>query len=763
MDSGEKNSILIVDDDKNNLDTLSIILSSEYKIYTAEEGISAVGIANNRLPDVIILDILMTGMSGYDVLTELKRSAKTRSIPVIILTGLDSDEDEEKGLTLDAADFIQKPLNARIIKLRVRNQIQIVNQIRAIKKYAREVAASEERSKFFARMSHEMRTPLNAVLGLSEMTLDEGGISEDARENLEKISSSGESLLSLVNDLLDISKIESGMFTLVPIEYDLSFMLSDVVNQSIIIKGEKPIDFIVEIDEKLPARLIGDDLRIKQVLNNLLSNAFKYTREGFVKLLVNGKHSKDENIELSVSIIDTGIGIESEYIDRVFSEYVQADLKANKYTEGTGLGLSITKMMVDIMGGKISVKSEYGKGSNFTVIFPQKLIDCMENGDKVIGPEIAANIKNFNYSKRRSSKPRLRRIPAPYANVLVVDDVIYNLDVARGMMKPYKMQIDCVTSGQEAVDAIREEKVKYNAIFMDHMMPEMDGIEAAQIIRDEIATEYAKKIPIIAFTANAIAGNEEMFLSKGFQDFLSKPIENLRLDTVINKWIRDEEQDKLYEDEEIQEYSGEERRSGKDRRKENIQSLIKGEIKGVDLQKGLERFNGDKDTFFDVMRSFALNTRQLLEIIREVDEEKLKDYAIHVHGVKSSCRGICCESLGSRAEALEMAAKAGNLAFVQENNTPFINDVLFLIGEIETAFTDDNVQTEKPKKDKPYKEALISLKTACKNLQIEVVDSIIKEIECFEYTDDDNLVLWLKENADQMNYSEIDERLSKII
>jgi CheY-like chemotaxis protein len=607
---------------------------------------------------------------------------------------------------------------------------------------------------------------LNAVLGLSEMTLDEGGISEAARENLEKISNSGESLLGLINDLLDISKIESGMFTLVPVEYDLPVMLSDIVNQNNIIKGEKPINFIVEIDESLPRFLLGDDFRIKQILYNLLSNAFKYTKEGTVKLLVNGKHLENETIELIISVIDTGIGIENEYIDRVFSDYIQADLKANKYTVGTGLGLSITKMMTDMMGGNISVKSEYGKGSIFTVTLPQKLIDCKETRNNVIGQETAINIKNFCHSKRRSNKPRLRRIPAPYAKILVVDDVIYNLDVARGMMKPYKMQIDCVTTGQEAVDAIREEKIKYDAIFMDHMMPVMDGIKATKIIREEIATEYAKKIPIIAFTANAIVGNEEMFLTKGFQDFLSKPVESSRLDAVINRWIRDEEQDKLYTDEEPEvsfgeAYTGKERRSGKDRRKENVGSLLKGKIEGVDLQKGLDRFNGDKDTFFGVMRSFALNTKQLLEIIKDVDEEKFKDYAIHVHGVKSSCRGICCESLGSRAEALEMAAKAGNLTFVQENNTLFIEDVFKLIGEIETAFADNNTQKEKPKKEKPYKEALVKLKTACNNLQIEVIDSIIKEIECFEYTDDDGLVLWLNENAAQMNFFEISERLSK--
>ncbi|MDR2965132.1 MAG: response regulator [Treponema sp.] len=755
MENREKNSILIVDDEITYLETLTILLESDYLIYKADNGLSAIKIANKLMPDLILLDIIMPGMTGYEVLEELKKSKKTKNIPVVILTGLDSTEEEEKGLALSAADFIVKPFKPKILKLRVSNQIQIVNQIHEIKKYTREAAASEERSKFFARMSHEMRTPLNAVLGLSGMVLDEDGISDSARENIEKISVSGAHLLGLVNEVLDISKIESGNFKLVPVEYDTAAMISAATNQSIVYKGEKPIDFIISIDENLPSRLFGDDKRIEQILINLLSNAFKYTKEGSVELRIKSELSKDDTAILSAEIIDTGIGIENEILDKLFSDYVQADLKSNNYTEGTGLGLSITKMITDMMGGKISVKSEYGKGSVFSVELPQKLIDS-----KAIGKEAVSGIKSFNYIGK-NKRARVRRTPMPYARILVVDDVVYNLDVAKGMLKPYKIQVDCVTSGQSAIDAIRQEKVKYDAIFMDHMMPDIDGIEALQIIREEIGTEYAKTIPVIAFTANALTGNKEMFLDKGFQAFISKPIDSLHLDNIINQWVRDEEQDKLYKEE-----AECERRSGKDRRKygQKPAGFMSAEIEGVDLHKGLERFKGDIEIFMDTMQSFTVNTKQLLEKIKSVSRDNLKDYAIHIHGVKSSCRGICAFEMGDRAEDLEKAAKADDLDYVTKNNSSFIEDLFLMIANIEAALADGcGIERAKLKKDKPYKEALQKLKTACENYQIEEVEAAIKEIECFEYTADDGLALKLRENVNLMNYMEIAEELAGVL
>jgi len=638
-------------------------------------------------------------------------------------------------------------------------------------------AASQEKSKFLAKMSHEMRTPLNAIIGLSELTLDENGINDESRQNLEKIYNAGATLLSTVNDILDISKIEAGKFELVPVVYDTPSMINDAVTQSIMRKGEKPIEFILNVDENIPTRLYGDDLRIKQVLNNLLSNAFKYTKEGTVELTVRCERNPPagaghvqgilpgiDAFWLRVSVRDTGVGIPHHDIGNLFSDYMQADTKSNRKIEGTGLGLAITRMMVEIMGGTITVESEYGKGSVFTVIFPQKMITTA-----VIGPEAVANLKNFRYSaNKRDMYSRMLRVSLPYAKVLVVDDVVTNLDVARGMLKPYHMQVDCASSGQQAIDAVREEKVRYNAIFMDHMMPGMDGIEATKIIREEIGTEYAKTVPIIALTANAIVGNEEMFLANGFQAFISKPIEIRRLDAIIKQWVRDKELERelkalkdAEEDSLTENRTGQDRRCGEERRKgKNDRRMFIHKVDGLDISGGLMRFGGDKESYLTILQSFVTNTRPLLEVIKNVSQDSLTAYAITVHGIKGSCRGICAEPAGDTAESLEKAAKDGNIDFVASNNQDFIGMTTKLLADIEGALSESLLKQEKPKKEKPDGEVLSRLLAACKNCDAATAERIVQELDRFQYESDEGLALWLRENVDQMNYSEIVERLS---
>jgi len=761
----QKNKILVIDDQQLNLWVLNKILSDDYTIRMVKSGLEAVEAAVKFMPDLILLDIMMPDINGFDVLYELKTLEKTKNIPVIIITGLNDVEDEEKGLALDAADFIHKPFSSKVVKSRIHNQIQIVNQIKELEEYAQiqaVVAAAEEKSKFFAKMSHEMRTPLNAVIGLSEMILEDESLSDDVHENVEKICNSGASLLCLVNDILDISKIEERKFEIMPVEYDTARMINDTISQSIMHKIDKPIEFILNIDNGFPARLFGDDLRIKQIFNNLLSNAFKYTKEGRVEFNISVSRDADTYL-LFASVKDTGIGLSRESVEKLFGEFTQMDVFSNREIKGTGLGLSITKMMVNMMGGTISVDSEYGKGSIFTVKLPQKYVN-----DDMLELDVINNLKKFHYSARRTSnRLKLTRISLPYARVLVVDDVIINLDVAKGMLKPYRMIVDCVTSGMEAVDAIRSENVRYNAIFMDHMMPLMDGIEATRIIREEIGTEYAKNIPIIAFTANAFVVNEEMFLNKGFSAFISKPIDVMNLDAILRQWVRDEEMEKNLADQHYNDEinfktrSGSDRRQGRgDRRKKNMRALAE-KITGVNIARGLERFNGDWDTYLQIIKSFTVNSKPVLDTIRGVNGENLGDYAIIVHGIKSSCRGICAEQAGNQAEALEHAAKAGNLDFVLENNQALIDVITEIIRNIDEVFADDHVVI-KPKKDEPYKEALSILKTACDRCAIEEIEKAMNEIEAFEYTNDDGLVRWLRDNVNQMNYMNISSRISSI-
>ncbi|MCL1813020.1 MAG: ATP-binding protein, partial [Treponema sp.] len=572
---------------------------------------------------------------------------------------------------------------------------------------------------------------------------------------LEKISNAGMILLSTVNDILDISKIEAGKFDLILVEYDTPSLLNDTITQNIMRIGEKPVRFILNISENLPAHLYGDDLRVKQILNNLLSNAFKYTREGTVELSVSCER-EEETVWMIASVRDTGIGIRKENLDHLFANFVQVDTKSHHKIEGTGLGLSITKKMAELMNGSITVKSEYGKGSVFTARIRQQFVD-----DAVIGTEVVESLKKFRYSdQKRRQNSRLVHIRLPNARILVVDDVPTNLDVAKGMMKPYGMHIDCVISGQEAIDAIRSEKVRYNAVFMDHMMPGMDGIEATRIIREEIGTEYAKNVPIIAFTANAIVGNEEMFLSKGFQSYISKPIEIARLDAVIREWVRNKDTENSLA--QINVDTGENNGSEVDEKTEIDLRIFGKKIKGLDVDNGIERFHGDEKIYLHVLQSYAGNTQPLLKTAKEVTKEKLADYAIIVHGIKSSSRGICAEDVGAMAEALEKAAKEGNFDFVTANNTAFIEEAEKLVGALDDMLRQMSSKEPKPKKDKPDSKLLLKLSEACKDFNAGEIDTIMSELDSYEYEyeSDNELVTWLRENAALLNYEEIVEKLS---
>ena len=612
-------------------------------------------------------------------------------------------------------------------------------------------AASQAKSKFLASMSHEMRTPLNAIIGLSELVMEAGGLSEDANLNLEKIYNAGQTLLSTVNDILDISKIEAGKLELVTVEYDVPSLINDAITQNIIRIGEKPIQFVLDVSQELPMRLYGDDLRIRQVFNNLLSNAFKYTEKGTVEMSVNSERDGND-VWLIAKVIDTGTGIREENIETLFSDYSQLDTILNRKIEGTGLGLPITKRIVEMMDGSISVESEYGKGSVFTVRIKQRFVTANE-----IGPEVVKSLKDFRYlDSKRAENARLMRVKLPYARVLVVDDVVTNLDVAKGMMKPYDMQIDCMTSGREAISAIRSGEVRYNAVFMDHMMPELDGIETTRIIREEIGTDYAKNVPIIALTANAIVGNEEMFLRKGFQAFLSKPIQVARLDSVIREWVQDKEQDKKLAQASADGEPVLDTRDGKDRRSGLEQRVFGSEIPGLDMQKGLERFSDDAESYMQVLRSYAVYTRPLLEQIRNVNADNFPDYAIAVHGLKGSSYGICAMGLGEQAEALEKAAKAGDINYVTENNEVFIEAA----GKVLNALDGFLAEEEKQKKDKPDSEVLKKLLEACEAYDMDGVDAAINDIAAFEYESDDGLAVWLKENVERMNFAQIKERLA---
>ena len=383
--------------------------------------------------------------------------------------------------------------------------------------------ANKAKSAFLANMSHEIRTPINAILGMNEMVEREAQ-NEDVKGYAANIESAGNSLLSLINDILDFSKIESGKMEIIPVEYHLLSLLRDTYNTVIIRANSKNLELKIENNSKIPGVLFGDEVRIRQILNNLLTNGIKYTQSGYVKLRIDYEPVDEENINLLLEVSDTGSGIKKEDMEHLFDDFRRVNEKKNRNIEGTGLGLSIVKSYVGLMHGTISVQSEVGTGSTFTVSIPQKIVDRtpLEN----VNEKIKENVK---VAKKNTSK-----IYAPEARVLSVDDVKVNREVVAKLLKRTGVIVDSAESGKEALEYVKNNK--YDLILMDHMMPEMDGVETFKLIRETNGHPNIKT-PVVVLTANAIQGASDEYLKEGFDDYLSKPVKGNALEEMLIKYL----------------------------------------------------------------------------------------------------------------------------------------------------------------------------------------------------------------------------------
>lgn len=380
------------------------------------------------------------------------------------------------------------------------------------------IAAGESKARFLASMSHEIRTPINTIVGMNEMILRENqnGIIQEYALNIKRES---QLLIGLVNDVLDFSKIEAGKLKIVEKAYQPSFMLYDTVLAMMPRIREKNLELIREIDDSIPKWLRGDEIRIRQVLNNLLSNAVKYTEQGWITFRVNGEW-KDEKYWLNISVLDTGIGIRKEELEQVFESFKRLELDKTHYIEGTGLGLNITKQLVECMGGTISVESEHGKGSCFTVCLPQSPVK--EQDAELIAREEKKTIQIMETDY----------LYLPDAKILAVDDNKMNLTVLTALLKRSKMQVDTAGGGAECIE--KTKSVKYDLILMDHMMPDVDGIQAFHAIREDKENPNCET-PVVVLTANAVDGMEERYLAEGFSGYLSKPIAVDRLELMLGE------------------------------------------------------------------------------------------------------------------------------------------------------------------------------------------------------------------------------------
>ena len=404
----------------------------------------------------------------------------------------------------------------------VTDTYEYIRELSEMRKKAEE--ANQSKSNFLANMSHEIRTPMNAIVGMSDLLIEKSH-GREIYDYACDIKTAALNLLSIINDILDLSKVEAGKMELAEDEYFVEELVRDTVNLVKMSAEQKGLQFQVNVAEDIPRQLYGDEGRIRQILINIINNAVKFTKEGYVRLDVSGRYKDEENIALQFVVEDTGIGIKEEDIAVIFEAFRQLDMNRNRKTEGTGLGLAITKQLVTLMDGDIQLESEYGKGTRFIIRIKQRVVD-------------KRSIKEEPAVHRVETVKETRMFVAKEYRVLLVDDNAMNRKVACAMLKPYGFQLAEASCGSAAIERVK--RVEYDMILMDHMMPEMDGVEATKIIRSECG-ENGKKAVIIALTANAIQGAREMYLENGFDDFLSKPFDRSQMHELLDKWVPEEQ------------------------------------------------------------------------------------------------------------------------------------------------------------------------------------------------------------------------------
>ena len=592
----------------------------------------------------------------------------------------------------------------------------IRNEMAAELVYSKERAEDSNRSKsiFLSHMSHEIRTPMNAILGITEIQMRDENLLPDTMEAFSKIYESGDLLLNIINDILDLSKIESGRLEISPIRYDMPSLINDTVQLNRLRYDSKAIDFFLHVDKDTPVNLLGDELRIKQILNNILSNAYKYTDSGKIDFYISAEYAKDradDDVTLVFNVSDTGQGMNKDQVSRVFVEYSRFNLEKNRTTVGAGLGMSITKRLIDLMEGTIEIISEPDKGSAFIIRLPQKQV-----GETVCGSELAEKLANFHFQNTTIlKKTRFLREYMPYGSVLVVDDVDSNIYVTKGMLLPYGLNIETAISGFEAIEKVKNGNV-YDIIFMDHMMPKMDGVETTKILR-----EMGYNNPIIALTANAIIGREEMFLRNGFDGFVSKPIDSRELNLYLNDFIRNKKPPEVVE------------AARNEQIKKGVINIDKSAKDSARSTEMAELFIIDAANAVKMLEKFDTN-------INNLENEDMALYIITVHGMKTALANIGEKEISGIALKLEMAGEERDISELTNTTPLFINSLKSLIEKYKSKIK--NESAENINVDKNYlREKLNEIKTACAAFDKNTSKAALQELKSRTWPADINMVL----------------------
>lgn len=686
---------------------------------------------------------------------------------------------------------------------------------------------AEHRSDFLANISHEMRTPLNAVIGTAEIALRRD-MSDEMREYLHQIKSSAHHLLMIINDILDFSKIETGEMSIVPVDYELLSLINDVagiVNNQI---GSKNIEFTIDVPPDLPLSLKGDNVRIQQVLINLLNNAVKFTKSGNVSLKISTRPISDENVMLIASVSDTGCGISQENIGRLFKMFRQIDSKRNRNVEGTGLGLAISKKLLGLMGGTISVESEPGKGSTFTFEVPQEItreersvaqsapagtVVCLLLGNQYLRQSVETAVREIgaetvsidshllgdkayiiaDYELFDDAKELIVRNPglkcilidrfdstaysdnenitiirkpiysfslssamgigekfmrsddaesnvsftAPEAYVLIVDDNDINRAVAKGVIEPLGMQVDLAASGAECIEKVRN--FRYDIIFMDHMMPEMDGIEAAHIIKQRFPS-YAD-VPIIALTANAARGAREMFLREGMSDFIAKPISLRTIANKIRRWLPSEKIIPV----------------SKSENKAQPQHILP-DIPELDLKSAKELIGSEKLLLNVIEQYYRSADKNIAKINASYENGNTELLTIEFHSLKSTSKQIGANKLSQMAKDLEMAGKNNNNTYIKNNIEKFLDEYKTMKNVLSAYFGNkDNENTE----NQDIKPLLDELSDALSDMDALQIDDVMEKISQNTSDSDKTYFDGIKAAIDDCDFDKAESILSK--